>query len=147
MATNNADNRSGLRLGRLRRDMRAFFQIASVIGTGTDADPYRPAHTDTLTGWAACYKGATEALVLVETPDPATFAKLANVSFVGLFADVQADVAGLQGKVEATLNANTGGALTTKSSQAYCVCDYLKIDLAGANAADSVTIRVYVEGE
>jgi hypothetical protein len=34
-----------------------------------------------------------------------------------------------------------------KSSQAYCVCDYLKIDLAGANAADSVTIRVYVEVE
>lgn len=42
---------------------------------------------------------------------------------------------------------NTGGALTTKSSQAYCVCDYLKIDLAGANAADTVTLRVYVEGE
>ena len=42
---------------------------------------------------------------------------------------------------------NAGGALTTKSSQAYCVCDYLKIDLAGANAADTVTIRVYVEGE
>jgi hypothetical protein len=88
--------------------MRAFYRIASIIGTGTNEDAYRPAHTDTLTGWAACYKGATEALVLAETPDPSALAKLANVSFVGLFGDVQADVANLQDKVAATLNDNAG---------------------------------------
>lgn len=106
--------------------MRAFFKIASIVGTGTDADHYRPAHTDTLTGWAACYKGSTEALVLAETPDPAAFAKLANVTFVGLFSDVQEDVAGLQGKVEATLNANAG--ITTAAWGDTMIGDYRRED-------------------
>ena len=39
---------------------------------------------------------------------------------------------------------NTGGALTTKESQAYCVCDQLKIDLELATAGDSTRVRVYV---
>ncbi len=42
-------------------------------------------------------------------------------------------------------SANTGSALTTKESQAYCVCDTLKVDLASATAADSVRLRFYVE--
>lgn len=106
--------------------MRAFFKIASIVGSGTDADPYRPAHTDTLTGWAACYKGVSEALVLAETPDPSTFAKLANVTFVGLFSDVQADVAGLQGKVEATLNGNAG--ITSAAWGDTMIGDYRRED-------------------
>ena len=40
---------------------------------------------------------------------------------------------------------NTGSALTTKQSQAYIVCDKLRLDLAAAAAADSVRVRVYVE--
>jgi hypothetical protein len=46
--------------------MRAFFKIVSIVGTGTDDDAYRPAHTDALTGWAACYKGGSEALVVFQ---------------------------------------------------------------------------------
>lgn len=48
-------------------------------------------------------------------------------------------------RVDAALK-NDGTALTTTVSDAYVVCDQLRVDLASAAAADSVRVRVYVEG-
>ena len=41
---------------------------------------------------------------------------------------------------------NTGANLTVPVSEKYAVCDYLKLDLASAAAADSVRVRVYIRG-
>lgn len=86
--------------------MRAFFLTASRIGTGTDADPIRPAGVDGLTSWAACYDHASdEALVLAEVTDPKAFPG----TFLGLLKDTQDDAGKLRGIIAAKLKEFSGG--------------------------------------